>query len=66
MIGFFLFFYGADRFFLEFFREPDIQLGFVLGPLTMGQVLSVGMILCAVFITILTRRKQDPNSHTMK
>jgi phosphatidylglycerol:prolipoprotein diacylglycerol transferase len=66
MIGFFLFFYGAFRFFLEFFREPDAQLGFVLGPLTMGQILSIGMILCAVSIAILTKSQQDPNKNTAK
>jgi phosphatidylglycerol:prolipoprotein diacylglycerol transferase len=36
----FLIFYGLFRFFVEFFREPDIQLGFIAGPFTMGQVLS--------------------------
>ncbi|HXX58811.1 MAG TPA: prolipoprotein diacylglyceryl transferase, partial [Thermodesulfovibrionales bacterium] len=30
----FLIFYGVVRFLVEFFREPDPQLGFVLGPLT--------------------------------
>ncbi|MBN1102233.1 MAG: prolipoprotein diacylglyceryl transferase [Deltaproteobacteria bacterium] len=55
MVGLFLFFYGAFRFFLEFFREPDIQLGYILGPLTMGQVLSTGMILCAVAIRMLIK-----------
>jgi phosphatidylglycerol:prolipoprotein diacylglycerol transferase len=37
--------YGLIRFFLEFFREPDQQLGFILGPFTMGQVLCFMMIL---------------------
>lgn len=35
--------YGACRFLVEFTREPDPQLGFVLGPLTMGQMLSLPM-----------------------
>jgi phosphatidylglycerol:prolipoprotein diacylglycerol transferase len=35
--------YGAVRFFLEFFREPDVQLGYVWGPFTMGQLLCLGM-----------------------
>jgi phosphatidylglycerol:prolipoprotein diacylglycerol transferase len=35
--------YGALRFLVEFVRAPDPQLGFVLGPLSMGQVLSAGM-----------------------
>ena len=37
--------YGAVRFVLEFFREPDPQLGFIFGPFTMGQVLCFVMIL---------------------
>lgn len=36
--------YGSVRFFIEFFREPDAQLGFVLGFNTMGQVLCLLMI----------------------
>ena len=37
--------YGVVRFIIEFFRQPDPQLGFVLGPFTMGQVLCALMIL---------------------
>jgi len=36
--------YGVMRFAVEFFREPDAQLGTVLGPLSMGQVMSLGMV----------------------
>lgn len=44
----FLLLYGMFRFFIEFFREPDLQLGFILGPFTMGQSLSAIMILLGV------------------
>ena len=37
--------YGVVRFFIEFVREPDLQLGFIVGPFTMGQVLCLGMVL---------------------
>ena len=37
--------YGIVRFAVEFFREPDPQLGFVLGPLTLGQIFCALMIL---------------------
>ena len=38
--------YGGFRFFVEFFREPDAQLGFLAFDwVTMGQVLSFPMIL---------------------
>src|SRR3990167_5640457 len=44
--GCFLFFYGLFRFFIEFFREPDAQFGFLAWDwLTMGQLLSLPMIL---------------------
>ncbi|HZV80605.1 MAG TPA: prolipoprotein diacylglyceryl transferase [Geobacteraceae bacterium] len=35
--------YGLFRFCVEFFREPDRQLGFLLGGATMGQLLSLPM-----------------------
>jgi phosphatidylglycerol:prolipoprotein diacylglycerol transferase len=53
----FLILYGAFRFLVEFYRQPDPQLGFVLGPFTMGQVLSSGMILCGAAILFYRRRR---------
>ena len=44
--------YGTVRFLIEFVRQPDPQLGFVLGPLSMGQVLCLLMILTGVFVMI--------------
>ncbi len=44
----FIILYGFSRFIVEFFREPDVQLGFVIGPFTMGQVLSACMVLIGV------------------
>jgi len=45
-IPFFAFFllYGAMRFTVEFFRQPDAHLGFLWGGATMGQLLSLPMI----------------------
>ncbi len=48
--------YGVLRFFIEFFREPDAQLGFILGPFTMGQVLCSGMVLAGLFIFLFKTR----------
>jgi phosphatidylglycerol:prolipoprotein diacylglycerol transferase len=46
MSGLFLVCYGVFRFLVEFVREPDAQLGYLaLGWVTMGQVLSLPMIL---------------------
>lgn len=56
MVAVFFFFYGIFRFFVEFFREPDPQLGFVLGPLTMGQILSFIMVLAALVLAAVLRR----------
>ncbi len=59
MTPFFLFFYGLFRFIVEFFREPDVQLGFVLGPFTMGQLLCFAMMLAGVGLGLILRMKQD-------
>ena len=45
--------YGLVRFFIEFYREPDAQLGFVLGSLSMGQVLSLLMVIAGVVIAVM-------------
>lgn len=45
LIGVFLTGYGLARFLLEWVREPDAQLGFLLGSWTMGQLLSAPLIL---------------------
>ena len=42
----FLVFYSTFRFFIEFFREPDLQIGYLLFNLTLGQ------ILCLIFFSI--------------
>lgn len=40
--------YGLFRFLIEFFREPDSQLGYVVGSFSMGQLLSLPMVLLGV------------------
>lgn len=42
--------YGLFRFVVEFFREPDIQLGFIVGRFSMGQLLSFPMLLVGVMM----------------
>ena len=44
--------YGLPRFLVEFFREPDPQLGLVFGPFSMGQILSLAMILTAALFLL--------------
>ncbi len=53
----FLLLYGVTRFFLEFTREPDAQLGFVLGPLSMGQLLCIGMIVVGIALAVALQRQ---------
>ena len=46
----FLIFYSLFRFFIEFTREPDFQIGYVLFNLTMGQILSVLFFIFGLFL----------------
>jgi len=48
--GTFIGLYGVFRFAVEFARQPDVQLGYVLGPFTMGQLLSVPLIVIGAWI----------------
>ena len=48
--------YGVLRNVVELFREPDAHLGFVLGPFTMGQLLSLPMILLGLVMIMVTYR----------
>ena len=54
----FLLLYGIFRFMLEFFREPDVQLGYILGPFTMGQILSGSMIAAGILILLFRKRRR--------
>lgn len=42
--------YGSVRFFIEFYRQPDEQLGFVYQSLSMGQVLCMAMISIGILL----------------
>lgn len=46
--GIFLCGYGLSRLIVEYFREPDAHLGFIFGSLTMGQLLSLPMIIAGI------------------
>jgi phosphatidylglycerol:prolipoprotein diacylglycerol transferase len=59
LFALFLVLYGAFRIFAEFFREPDPQIGFILGFFTMGQVLSSIILFAGVAIMILMNRRRD-------
>lgn len=56
--GAFLLFYGIFRFSIEFVRVPDTHIGYLaFGWLTMGQVLTMPMILLGLTLLVLAYRK---------
>ncbi|WP_265517033.1 prolipoprotein diacylglyceryl transferase [Nitratireductor luteus] len=53
--------YGLSRIFVEFFREPDAHIGYLLGGwLTMGMVLSLPMVLIGLWAMASAR---EPAKH---
>ena len=57
--GMFLLLYGIFRFFTEFFRMPDEQLGFVaFGWMTRGQELCLPMVIIGVGLMVWSRRQR--------
>lgn len=52
--GLFLLCYGLFRIFIEFFREPDEQLGFLFNEISMGQLLSLPLLFVGLYL--LTRK----------
>ena len=58
--GVFLVGYGVARIVGEFFREPDAFLGFLYAGATMGQMLSLPMILAGVVLIAIARPGVSP------
>lgn len=52
----FLMCYGCFRFGVEFVREPDAHIGYTIGGLTRGQMLSLPMIICGVALLAFAYR----------
>jgi phosphatidylglycerol:prolipoprotein diacylglycerol transferase len=50
LVGVMMSLYGVFRIAVEFVREPDVQLGFILGPFTMGQLLSLPVLGAGVWL----------------
>lgn len=48
--GAFLIGYGVFRMFVEQFRQPDAHLGFLIGGATMGQLLSLPLVVAGVWL----------------
>jgi phosphatidylglycerol:prolipoprotein diacylglycerol transferase len=60
ILGSFIAIYGLARIAGEFFREPDPQLGFLWGGLTMGMLLSVPMIIAGAILIMMAWRRKTP------
>jgi phosphatidylglycerol:prolipoprotein diacylglycerol transferase len=52
VVGLFALGYGLARIIGETFREPDAQLGFLWGGLTMGMLLSIPMVLAGIALIV--------------
>lgn len=59
MLAFYVIGYGTVRFFIEFFRQPDAQIGFVFLFFSMGQVLCALMIAGGIGLYIYLRQTQQ-------
>lgn len=59
-IGTFLVLYGCFRFLIEFVRVPDAQLGYLFGPVTMGQLLSLPLVAAGVGVLVWARVRKRP------
>ncbi len=65
--AFFLIGYGIFRYFIEFFREPDAQLGYYFGgTTTMGQILCFIMILIGLLAFYISSKKKIPVANALK
>ena len=58
ILGSFIAIYALARITGEFFREPDPQLGFLWGGLTMGMLLSVPMIIAGAILIVKASRRE--------
>ncbi len=66
-LGAFLTMYGVFRILIEFVREPDSQLGYLFGDwLTMGQVLSIPLVIIGIILLIFAARKKLPQQGSLK
>ena len=57
--GAFLLGYALFRTFLEQFREPDVQLGFLWAGLTMGQLLSIPAAVGGIYLLVSAKPNKN-------
>ncbi|UCM85334.1 MAG: prolipoprotein diacylglyceryl transferase [Rickettsia endosymbiont of Culicoides impunctatus] len=56
----FLIFYSVFRIIIEMFREPDFHIGFIFNNLTMGQILSLPMLILGIYLIIRIKCQSTP------
>ena len=67
ILGSFILIYALARIIGEFFREPDAQLGFLWGGLTMGMLLSLPMIIAGLILIVRAWRiMPSPESKSLQ
>jgi len=57
--------YGTGRFIIEYFREPDPQLGYYLGHFSMGQILCSIMIVAGMYLLLINIRNKKPETYSI-
>jgi len=62
--GLFLVCYSVARIAIEFVREPDVQIGYLAGGwFTMGQLLSLPMLLLGIALLLIAARQRAPSGN---
>jgi phosphatidylglycerol:prolipoprotein diacylglycerol transferase len=55
--GMFALCYGLFRIMVEFFREPDVQIGYLFGGVTEGQILSLPLVVIGIWLLMRSRKQ---------
>jgi phosphatidylglycerol:prolipoprotein diacylglycerol transferase len=55
--GLFLIFYSLFRFFAEYFRSPDAQIGYLILNLTLGQLISVAFLVLGTLLFFIKKNE---------
>jgi len=58
MLGLYITLYAFFRIAVEFFRQPDQQIGYIFGVVTLGQILSLGMLFFGLLLLYSQRTKK--------
>lgn len=58
MLGIMLIWYSCVRIIIEFFREPDMQIGYLILGTTLGQILSIPTLIAGIVLIIYSQRNQ--------